>query len=296
MADPIIRLTYEGGDAERHVIDARLFGLSLQGIDKLISDSLIVFSQERLPKKGERAPLILKAREPEAGSYTVLGMVADASQYLPLGLVPLLGTIGTDIISMYVASALDFFSGRDRAMEALVKAMAQMHHDEIASRDRTDERRHIEVMGMQDLVRRSIQSNGAAAVNYVAPIGPGRSVDRATFQGGENPPLLIGTPEAEKIREHEKLEWDAPGNLVLKTDGFKHHSGALSVEHPEQPGFIMAEVVDPDFAEPSNAYTAAANKLARIEVLARRAYRDDKLVKIQIIDFIREINDSEGGK
>lgn len=289
MDEPVIRLTYEGGDAERNVIDARLFGLSLQGIDKLVSDSLIVFSQERLPKKGERASLILKAREPEAGSYTVIGMVADASQYLPLGVLPILGTIGSDIISKYVTATLDLFSGRDKAVEALVQAMAQMHHDEVTARDRSDERRHIEVMGMQDLLRHSIQSNSAAAVNYVAPVGPGRSVDRATFQGGTNPPLMIGTPEAEKIREHEKLEWEQPSNLILKTDGFRHHSGSLSVEHPEGSGFIMAEVVDPAFAETPNPYTAAADRLARIEVLARRAYRDEKLMKIQIIAFVREI-------
>lgn len=289
MGDPIIRLTYEGGDAERHAIDARLFGLSLQGIDKLISDSLIVFTQERLPKKGERAPLILKAKEPEAGSYTVIGLVQDPSSLLPLGMLPLLGTIGSEVISHYVTAAINFFSGRDKNMELMIGTMAQMHHEAIAANDRTDERRHVEAMGMQDLLRQSIQSNSAAAVNYAAPVG--RSVDRATFQGGNNPPLLIGAGEAEKIREHENLEWDAPSNLALKTDGFRFHTSGLSIEHPDRDGFLMAEVVDPVFKEESNAYTIASQRRAQIEVLARRAYRDDKLVKIQILHFIRELND-----
>lgn len=84
MDDPVIRLVYEGGDADRNVIDARLFGLSLQGIDKLASDALVVLTQERLPKKGQRAPLILKAREPEAGSYTVVGIAQEIGTFYPL--------------------------------------------------------------------------------------------------------------------------------------------------------------------------------------------------------------------
>lgn len=142
---------------------------------------------------------------------------------------------------------------------------------------------------MQDLWRQSILSNSAAAVAYVAPIG--HSVDSATFQSGSNAPLKIGREEADKIREYEKLDWAPVSNLVLKTDGFKFHTGGLSVEHPEKDGFIMAEVVDPVFSEESNAYTIAAQRRAQIEVLARCGYRDDRLAKIQIVDFIREIND-----
>ena len=142
---------------------------------------------------------------------------------------------------------------------------------------------------MQNLLRQSIQSNSAAAINYVAPVG--RSVDTATFQGGQNKPLAIGSEEAEKIREFEKLEWMTAGNLTLKTDGFKFHTSGLSIENPERDGFLMAEVTDPVFSEESNPYTVASQKRAQIEVLARKGYRDDRLVRIQIIEFIRELDD-----
>ena len=38
MDDPIIRLTYDGGDAASNAIDMRLLGLSLQGADRITSD------------------------------------------------------------------------------------------------------------------------------------------------------------------------------------------------------------------------------------------------------------------
>jgi hypothetical protein len=78
----------------------------------------------------------------------------------------------------------------------------------------------------------------------------------------------------------------------LKTDGFKFHTNGLSVENPEREGFLMAEVADPLFAEESNPYTVASQKRAKIEVLARKGYREDKLSKIQIIEFIREVDDN----
>jgi hypothetical protein len=288
MPEQRIVIVYDGGDATKNTIDAKLFGQSLQGIDKLISDALIVYSQERLPKRGERAPLILKAREPEAGSYTIVGFLQDASVLLPLG-IPYLSQVGVDIASHYVQAALDYFRGDDDSMERIVDTMARMHQETVVANDRADERRHTETMGMQDLFRRSITSNGPAAIDFVAPMG--RSVSTASFAGSQNAPLLVSVEDADLIRDSEKLTWSEVRNLVLETDGFKFHTNGLSVVNPEREGFLMADVNDPAFEEEANVYTNAAQQKAKIEVLARRGYKDAKLVKIQILDFVGEIND-----
>jgi len=89
MSESAITIIYDGGDASRNTIDAKLFGQSLQGLDRMVSDCLIILSQERLPKRGERAPLLLKAREPEAGSYNVPQLLQEASDLLGMG-VPIL--------------------------------------------------------------------------------------------------------------------------------------------------------------------------------------------------------------
>lgn len=77
----------------------------------------------------------------------------------------------------------------------------------------------------------------------------------------------------------------------MRTDGFKFHSSGLSIENPESDGFMMADVADPAFLEEANAYTMAAQKRSRIEVLARKGYKNGNLAKIQIVGFVKELND-----
>jgi hypothetical protein len=51
----------------------------------------------------------------------------------------------------------------------------------------------------------------------------------------------------------------------------------------------MARVYDPRFQEAENPYTEAASRHAEIVVLARRGYKNGELVRIDIVDFVREI-------
>jgi hypothetical protein len=84
MDNPAVRLTFRGGDADANFIDMRLLGQSLQGADKIISDGLIVLIHNRVPKRGERAPVIAKVREPLAGSYEFWSHFEAAAGLLPL--------------------------------------------------------------------------------------------------------------------------------------------------------------------------------------------------------------------
>lgn len=299
MPDGAIEIIYDGGDARNNTIDAKLFGQSLQGLDRMVSDCLIVLSQERLPKRGERAPLLLKAREPVAGSVGVPQILQEASELLGIG-VPILSAIGPEIVAHYVSAVLDHFKGNDKSVDLAISKMAKMHQvalsamvrvqeDALQTIDRMDERRHVESMGMQKLLRASIMGSGAAAVDYVAPVG--RSVDRASFYSGRATPVTTDKDDADAIRESQKLDWGSPQNEIVTTDGFKFHTGALSIENPDRDGFLMAEVNDPVFEQDSNPYTVAAQKRARIEVLARRGYKNGKLARVLILNFVREIDD-----
>jgi hypothetical protein len=299
MADQGISVKYDGGDARNNTIDAKLFGQSLQGLDRMVSDCLIVLSQSRLPKRGERAPLLLKAREPESGSVNVPQLLQEASDLLGIG-VPILSAIGPEIVGYYVSAVLDHFKGKDAAVELAITKMAEMHQvalsamvavqrDAMQTVDQMDERRHQEVMGMQSILRASIMGSGAAAVDYVAPVG--LSVDTATFVTGDAISIEIDKDGADAIRASQKLDWTSPQNEVVTTDGFKFHTSGLSIENPEADGFLMAEVNDPVFDQESNPYTIAAQKRAKIEVLARKGYKNGNLARVLILDFIREIND-----
>lgn len=299
MSDEAISVTYDGGDANRHTIDAKLFGQSLQGLDRMVSDCLIIFSQERLPKRSERAPLLLKARELEAGSVTVPQLLQEASTLLGFG-IPILSAIGPEIVGHYVSAVLDYFKGKDSAVELAIGKMAEMHRvalsamavtqrDAIQTINQMDQRRHEEAMGLQGILRASIASSGAAAVDYVAPVG--RSVDNVTFLSGSARPVFADKDDADAIRDSQKLDWSTPANEIVATDGFRFHTNGLSIENPDRDGFMMAEVQDPVFEQEANPYTVAAQNRAKIEVLARRGYKNGSLARLLILDFVREIDD-----
>lgn len=246
MAENSIQLIYDGGDAKQHAIDLRLLGQSLQGIDRIMSDGLIILSTGRLPKKGERAIVITKIQEPVVGSYTIAGYWQEVATVLAIG-VPIITTIGTDIISNYVQGVLSYFSGKKRESEVALETVERIVQSQIAANDQLDARRHDEVMGMQQLLAMSIDRLGPAATQYAAPVG--RSVDSATFLAGENAPTRIGVQEADAIRATNDIEWGSIDQIELRTDGFKFHTSGLSVEHPDRDGYLMAKVSDPAFAK-----------------------------------------------
>ena len=299
MVKPVIRISYEGGDANKNAIDAKLYGQSLQGIDRMVSDSLVIFSQQRLPKRGERGPLILKVKEAVAGSYESLGYYQEISELLAVG-VPIIQTIGPEIISHYVTAILNKFQGKEQAVELAIREMANMHRaalegmtqtqrDFLEALDRKDARQHEATMGMQDLLGRAISASGSAAVDYVAPVG--RSVDTASFFSGAQAAITVTKDGADAIRDSQKLDWNPLASAIVRTDGFKFHSSGLSIENPESEGFLMADVADPSFLEEANAYTMAAQKRSRIEVLARKGYKNGNLAKVQIVGFVKELDD-----
>lgn len=292
-----ILLKYDGGDAIRHSIDARLFGQSLQGLDRMVSDCLIIFTVGRLPKRGERSPVLLKAKEGRPGSYEVPQIIQEASHLLGVG-VPMLQAIGPEVVKHYVTAVLDRFRGREGNVEQAIARMAEMHSialetiakmqdRSLESIDEINRQRHVESMGMQDLLRRAIDSSGQSAADYAAPVG--QSVDSATFLAGRATPDKLTVEDAEAIRESQKVEWMVPKIEIFTTDGFKFHTNGLSIENPSGEGYLMAEVKDPVFEEESNPYTIAAQKRAKIEVLARRGYKNNKLSRVHILDFVAEL-------
>jgi hypothetical protein len=303
MSEPLFRLTYNGGDADHHVMDMRLLGASLQGADKIISDGLILLVHGRQPKRGERAPVVAKVRQPEAGSYDLTGALQDYAWMLPLGLPIAQQVVGTHI-SDWIAAVKATFSGRRDLAEAALQALADQNRDHLAARDAADARAHDERMAeiasadatasrihhermaYIDLMRQMLPQQQKALEQFVAPVG--RSVRSATFTPAAAPSVHIDADEADQIRAAGDIVWFPLREIQLKTDGFRFHTNGLSIENPERDGYLMAKVSDPRFEQPENVYTAAAQRRAEIVVLARAGYVGDQLMRIDIVDFIRE--------
>lgn len=293
VSEPLFRLTYDGGEAAHNLMDMRLLGLSLQGADRIISDGIIILTEQRLPKRGERAPLVLKVKEPVSGSYDMFGTAQDAYTVLALGF-PIVNDIGADFLWNWTKAILAHFTGKTEVAEVALNKMVEMNRDHLAARDASDARSHEERMlanqnahheklALIDVLRQGMLPLGNSAEKLVAPVG--RSVETLDCRYGTNKPVRIEKEEADKIREYGDLEWDGLEVIKLRTDGFKFHTSGLSVENPERDGFLMAKVHDPRFLQEDNPYTDAAQKRADIMVLARKGYKAGVLVQIDIVDF-----------
>jgi hypothetical protein len=289
MDGPIIRVRYDGGDADHHTIDMRLLGESLIGVDRIVSDGLIVITHRRVPKRGERAPLLLKAKEPVRGSVDLLGYLQEASGLLPLGL-PFIAQYGADLIWDWFKGVIAYFGGRRDLAETCMEAIIDLNRQHLAARDASEQRTHEERRLYLDALMQTMQRLGPAAAQTVAPIGP--SARRLGVTTNDKPEIEIDEPLADALREHGEVEIGDLQEFLLRTDGFTFHTRKLSVEHPERGGYLLADVQDPIFEEASNPYTLAAEKKAMIRVKAKPGYRSGRLEKLYIMDFGGVIDDA----
>lgn len=285
MEEADFRIVYQGGEADQHQMDMRMLALSMLGAERIISDGLIVLVYGRLPKRGERAPVIAKAKEPVAGSLELISFFNAIFGTLPLGL-PLAKELASHFLEEWWKAVIAQFSGKSDVAEAAIKAMAEMNRDHLAARDASDQRRHEEFMAMIDVCRAAVAGQQRAAEQFATPIGP--AVHTATVFPSLDRPVTVDTSDADAIRDAAKLEWTSLRELTLRTDGFRFHTNGLSIENPDRNGFLMARVRDPSFDELSNPYTEAAQRRAEIIVLGRQGYKGSTLAGIEIVDFIRE--------
>jgi hypothetical protein len=290
MTDDEFLIKYDGGDAENNTIDMRLFGQSLIGIEKIASDFIIIASAKRFPKRGERAPLIIKANEPKIGTVNVPSIIQENIGLLQLGW-QLFGVSGTDMVSNWLKTVLLHYSGRQSEAEQAMQQITDVANKALEIVDRVDERRHHEMMGMQDLLRAQLDRSNPAAVQAVSPIG--YSVRRLLFFRGKGDPLKIEESDAEQIRSRAELIWSPLEPWSVKTDGFVFHTRRLSIEHPEQEGYFLAEVEDPVAETENNPYASAVQHKALIQVTAKAGYRLDRLERLVIVDFGGEIDDAK---
>lgn len=289
MASDGFVIKFDGGDADHHSVDMRLLGESLQGIERIASDLIVVVLNSRLPKKGERAPFIVKAYEPEAGSVTIPVAIQESAALLQLGW-QIFGSSASDIFSNWFKAVLLFHSDRKSEAEQAMEHVANLAEAHNKTLSQVEANRHEEVLGMQAIFQSLVERLGPAATQAVAPVGP--SVRRLWFlqtKESKFPQLKINTRDADRIREKAELQWSDLQQITLQTDGFIFHNHRLSVAHPQKPGFFSAEVEDPIAEIENNPYAIAGARKALIAVDAKLGFRSSELQRIVILNFRGEL-------
>jgi hypothetical protein len=296
MTESNIRIVYLGGEAADHVIDMRQLGTSLIGVDKLVSDVVIALSARRLPKKGERAPFMMKAREPIAGSVEVPAVLQEAVGLLPLGW-QVLQAAGPEIIWIWLKAVIAYHGAEKGDAEQYLDAMLELSRQAHAARDLADQgrerdyERHMqENREWRDMMMKLVERSQPAAAQAVSPVGASVTAMRIVSGGRE---VNINTPTADKIKAGDRLDIRPMQDMVVRVDGFTFHNSKLSIEHPERSGFLDADVQDPIFDQDNNPYTIAASRKARVKVQAKPGYRGERLIKLYIMNFVEEFGDTE---
>ena len=282
MTEAQLVIKYDGGDAAHHTVEMRALGLSLIGFERIVSDGLIFMGYDRLPKRGERHQLAVKAKEPVIGSTEIPFDIAQSLALLPLGWW-LMQTGAAEIVSHWMTFVFAKLSGRSGEAQAAMDALIKARELELAAKAESEQRWLEHEAGWRDQLFILTNRLARAAIQAVTPVGP--SVDSVKLNGSAAPPFLIDLATADTIRSKGELEVTPLREIDLRLDGFVHHTKKLNVENPESPGsFISADIRDPAFDVVPNAYTKAANVKGMLRVQAKLGYRAGVLEKIYIMD------------
>lgn len=281
--DPHISIKFEGGDADQHAVDMKLLGRSLIGFDRIISDGVIFLMEGRQPKRGERAPLIVKAQQPIQGSQEIVSVLQEHIGHLALGWTVFKDS-GGEIIWEWVKFVLEYTAGNKSKSDKALDAVLQMNRDNLAARDRSEERTVKALDRARADAMELAHRLAFAAIGSVAPVGP--STRSVTFSTSKSAKQIVDEPMADAIRAKGDLEVSELMTLTLVTDGWTYHSRVLSVHHPEKPGrFISAKVRDPLGEVDGNVYADAARDKATIVVQGKIARRAGEIDGIYIMDY-----------
>ncbi len=276
-------LKYDGLDTRNHVIEMRRFGEALIGTDKVVNFGLVALLEYRMPKRGERFPLVIKAKEPKEGSVELVAFVQPVvASILPL--VPEIIYNGAgEIIWRWISWVLNMTGGREKEagphFKALMTLTKEIHRGHLESEDKT-----------RDFMLEVLDRVKPGAKGMVAPIG--MSADELIIRGSENETTefktLIDVPMANAIRSKDKLIVGDMEKMDVKVDGLIHHNKQLKIEHPDIPGkYITAIVKDPMFEESDNVYTKAVATKGTLEISVKPSRKvDGTLHALYIMDAI----------
>lgn len=263
-----ISISYDGVDATDHLLDMRLFGESLIGLERALSVGLNSLAGGAIPKSRAKPLLVIKASPPREGSVDV-----DAIVEMAKGTLPIIGTLlikeGPAIARLLLSAILKRSAGQKKQADADVAQIIELA--KITAADREGERQMV-----RDLVDRL----APAATAIVAPVG--RSCEALAISDGHDT-TEIDVPMAQAMRSKAELEVSDMQTMRIRVDGVVVHSRSLKVEDPDEPGrFVSAEVRDPAFTDGENIYTRSITKY--LEVQAKATFREGRLYKLHIMD------------
>ena len=283
-------VTYEGGDADRYLLDMRQLGESLVGIERLLNAGLYLVEHGKRPGHGRVLQSVIHVSALRPGSFEiVVGLTYLAAQVYPIlsdaifqvgisrllrNLVstPVLGIAGQKEEALLVIPVVDRAEARAERREKRAERREEREHKERMAQ--LEERKQLYELLTHQWAYTSIRQ-------AVSPVG--RSCDCMRLFDGEEQEEIT-PPIADAIRSKGSVEIGAVEVMAVQVDGFIHRTRQLRVVHSEVPHRLLkAYVRDPAFESTPNIYTEAASSQNYLIVHARSVRKGGKLVAIEIM-------------
>lgn len=281
-------VTYEGNDADQHIISAQQLGESIIGASRLYNAVAHYCAFGFVPKGNYKNEFYCYAKVPKEGSYEYMLYVAAIAQEYNLH-----GEIYNAAISWLFARVVDSVKGiwtrkgdTVQVVEILSQTLieqaridadvkTQMINAWAKSNDNLASL-HARLIDTLPQLADATRSHGRL---LVSPIGNTcRSINQ--FSGTKNA-VAIDEPEAEVIRGDYEMEVDdmqdfncrritevnvETGHCILDVEGF---------DHP-----ITGKISDPALSMPNNVYTRALNGKTAFLISAKPVKRDGVVHKL----------------
>lgn len=272
-----ITFKFEGGDADKHFIEARYYGASLIGLDKAVNDALLLLERGRKPKRGERFGLYIVAKPPLQGSVETPNELREIAWALPL-VQEFIVAHGREFLNHFLSWLLKWHGGRKPEALGHMDKMIEM----VKEVNRHDE---AENGAWRETFLALVDKLKPAAQDIVAPVG--RSAGTLSIGSGPTPSVVVDEPMADAIRSKDEIEVLDMEEMTFRIDGILRHNRQLKVEFADAPGkFFAADVRDPIFEVDGNAYISAFVGNTPVTVQAKKALKNGELHRIYVMNFL----------
>jgi hypothetical protein len=297
---PPFYITYEGKDADKHVLSARQLGESMVGASKLYSDVVHYCMFGTVPRGRYQKLAACYAKPPSEGCFEYMLFVGSlASDGI------LLNTIfkeGVGFLVPYVIGSIKKLWSKPTEVENVVNRLADVMQQQLSQGDNSlamvlangltranenlsiaNDKQSALISQLMTTLPELAASTRGHARGVVSPVGS--TCGTVTQFAHTDQAVVIDESEAEVIRGGDELEVDdmqefkcrrmvevnvKNGHCILEIEGFAK--------------LVPGKIGDPAIGAPNNIYTQALNSQTSLTISAKAVKRNGVIQRLHISD------------
>jgi len=282
MANSLIApltVSFDGGDANQHLVDVGLLGQSLQGTARIYNSVAHFWFHGVVPNRLVAPHMRFLAGPPGEGSLTyVVWLMMNSGT---LAVYPqLLCTLGDLAIPQFVKAVFSKKAGRKTELDKALDTIADMGRQYGDLAKMMHDGHMTDKAALFGIVDKLTSTNGSALSNLAAPVGP--SVKAITHFKATDQEYVVDEPTAEAFRAKEELIVGDELTYRGKLSAVDKKTGTCRFEPEDGSKEVRAKITDPSLTVPSNVYTHALDTAGTIEIKGKPVLRNGEITTLYI--------------